>query len=256
MNDLAATIEAARAASIQNAFGVLVSGLADANEAAGAPARFAKAVGLADRARELALAAYGLANAAAPTSADRPIVIRLVTCGDPVSAIIRRGETGFWASHVEALTPDGFLLGAHADGGVAKRPRDYDAGQWTLELYVTVPATPAQQAAFWAALEALIGHPYDMDAIKAMEAGVLTGMAKIADNAGATEICSAAIKIAFLASGHAKSAPASIRLTTPRDIAELVSAYVALDAPHRPGVAACEPFDFDPFTPRPGAMTC
>ena len=86
-----------------------------------------------------------------------------------------------------------------------------------------------------------------MDAIKAMAIGELTGMASLADNAGAAEICSAAILIGLLASGHAKSAPATIRLTTPRDVAQIVSAYVALPAPHGPGVGAVEPFAFDPF---------
>jgi hypothetical protein len=243
MSDDVAVIDAAHAAAVERAFAVLVGGLAEPDEAASAPARFAAAVALAGRARGLALAACAPAGAAAPA----PIVIRFVTCGDPASAIIRRGELGFWASHVEALTPDGLLLGAHADGGVAKRPRNYDAGQWTRELYATVPATPAQQAAFWSALDGLIGHPYDMDAIKAMAIGELTGMASLADNAGAAEICSAAILIGLLASGHAKSAPATIRLTTPRDVAQIVSAYVALPAPHGPGVGAVEPFAFDPF---------
>ena len=56
------------------------------------------------------------------------ITIRFVTCRDIVSAGIRGFEYGFWASHTEALMPDGTLLGAHWQGGVLARPHDYDKG--------------------------------------------------------------------------------------------------------------------------------
>lgn len=55
------------------------------------------------------------------------IVLRFVTGNSFVSAAIQRAEYGFWASHVEALMPDGTLLGAHIDGGVQARPRGYRA---------------------------------------------------------------------------------------------------------------------------------
>lgn len=178
---------------------------------------------------------------------DQPIVIRFVTCSDPISAIIRRGELGFWASHVEALTPDGFLLGAHADGGVARRPRDYDVGQWTLELLVAVPASADQQAAFWAFLAAQLGKPYDANAIKALAAGELSGMATLADNAGAAWICSALIAGALKAAGLVLATPSTLRLTTPRDVLQMLAARVALDAPRRPKSIGSLARAFDPF---------
>jgi hypothetical protein len=249
MSDLATTLDAAHAASIQSAFAVLVAGLADPAVAPGAPARFADAMKLADQARAIARAACGVEATAAPapTPAAQPIVIRFVTCGDPVSAIIRRGELGFWASHVEALTPDGFLLGAHADGGVAKRPRDYDAGQWTLELYLAVPATPAQQAAFWAFLAGELGKPYDMAAIEAMASGALSGQATLADNGGAAWICSALIVAALIAAGLVASAPASVRLTAPRDVMYALAGRLAIDAPRAPKAIRPMAAEFDPF---------
>lgn len=103
------------------------------------------------------------------------ITLRFVTCHDPVSDTIRRAEMGFWASHVEALMPDGALLGAHYDGGVEARPRDYDKGQWSKELYVRVPCDPAAVQAFEDFLIAQIGKPYDMGAIGKMAVGMLTG---------------------------------------------------------------------------------
>ncbi len=93
------------------------------------------------------------------------ITIRFVTCRDVVSAGIRAFEYGFWASHVEALMPDGTLLGAHYEGGVLARPHDYDKGQFTRELYVSLPATAEMTDKFHAFLRAQIGKPYDIEAI-------------------------------------------------------------------------------------------
>lgn len=94
------------------------------------------------------------------------ITLRFVTTkGDPVSDGIRRFEYGFWATHVEALMPDGALLGAHAQGGVEARSHDYDKLEFTQELYVSLPATPAQTDAFHSFLRAQVGKPYDFLAI-------------------------------------------------------------------------------------------
>ena len=93
------------------------------------------------------------------------LTIRFVTCSDPVSEGIRRFEYGFWATHCEALMPDGTLLGAHAEGGVKARPRDYDKSEFTRELYVSIPATPAQTDAFHSFLRAQVDKPYDFLAI-------------------------------------------------------------------------------------------
>jgi hypothetical protein len=91
--------------------------------------------------------------------------IRFVTCHDPISAAIRAFEYGYWASHVEALMPDGTLLGAHYDGGVLARPHGYDAGTVEKEMYVQIPATPAQTDTFYNFLRAQVGKPYDTAAI-------------------------------------------------------------------------------------------
>ena len=93
------------------------------------------------------------------------ITLRFVTCADAVSAGIRGFEYGFWASHAEALMPDGTLLGAHYDGGVQARPHDYDAGQFTREMYVALPASPEMTDSFHSFLRAQVGKPYDIEAI-------------------------------------------------------------------------------------------
>lgn len=90
------------------------------------------------------------------------ITIRFVTtAGDPVSEGIRRFEYGFWATHVEALMPDGTLLGAHAEGGVQARPRDYDKGKFSQEMFLSIPATPAETESFHQFMREQVGKPYD-----------------------------------------------------------------------------------------------
>jgi len=46
------------------------------------------------------------------------IRLRFVTGDDWISNAIRVGERDGWCTHVEAVMPDGTLLGAHLDGGV------------------------------------------------------------------------------------------------------------------------------------------
>jgi hypothetical protein len=93
------------------------------------------------------------------------ITIRFVTCQDAVSAGIRGFEYGFWASHAEALMPDGTLLGAHYDGGVEARPRDYDKGKFTREQFEAIATTPEMAEIFHTFLRAQIGKKYDVMAI-------------------------------------------------------------------------------------------
>lgn len=166
------------------------------------------------------------------------ITLRFVTRDDPVSRIIRRGEMGFWASHVEALMPDGTLLGAHYDGGVEARPHDYDKDQWSKDLYVNVPCDSAQTQAFEDFLKAQIGKPYDMAAIWEMAAGTLTGEAPDWPHKPSW-ICSALQTAALLKAGILKAAPATVRLATPRDVLVAIAALTEIGTPQTPsGVTA------------------
>lgn len=92
------------------------------------------------------------------------IRLRFVTGGELFSSAIRLQE-GFWASHVEAVMPDGRLLGAHIAGGVLARKADYDKGQWTKQLFVELPVEQASADAFHAYLISRLNRPYDMAAI-------------------------------------------------------------------------------------------
>ena len=107
------------------------------------------------------------------------IRIRFVTGNDLISNAIRAYEHDGWATHVEAVMPDGSLLGAHLDGGVMARAVDYDKGTRTRELIVelceddshcALTGNVPQEIAripdrFHAFLRAQVGKPYDMTAI-------------------------------------------------------------------------------------------
>ena len=81
--------------------------------------------------------------------------------------IVMQSKTAmpFTPSHVEALTPDGFLLGAHFASGVQKRKPGYDNAHTAHELFIELDATADQNKLFYEFLESKIGEPYDWRAI-------------------------------------------------------------------------------------------
>jgi hypothetical protein len=109
------------------------------------------------------------------------IRLRFVTGDDWISNAIRVGERDGWCTHVEAVMPDGTLLGAHLDGGVQARPAGYDEGKATRALIVDLReencfgalsvGTPQDIAAqqcresFYDFLRAQLGKPYDLMAL-------------------------------------------------------------------------------------------
>jgi hypothetical protein len=92
------------------------------------------------------------------------IIVRFVHGTDPVSDAILL-DTGGLYSHVEAVTPEGKYLGAHADGGVLARDSNYDAGKFNREKFVELTADDAMTAKFYHYLNAVVGEPYAFNAI-------------------------------------------------------------------------------------------
>lgn len=93
------------------------------------------------------------------------IKLRFVTGNDWMSQWIRAAEN-FWASHVEALMPDGSgYIGAHADGGVQIRPVGYDKDSLKRELIVELRTTVAIAELFYKNLKKHVGEPYDFQSI-------------------------------------------------------------------------------------------
>lgn len=157
------------------------------------------------------------------------IALRFVTATDLISRVIRGGEMGFWASHVECRMPDGTLLGAHIDGGVQARPGDYDTS-WERQLFVLVPATDEQVDAFHKFLRSQVGKPYDLLAIAELADGAFTGEAPNWPDSPSW-ICSGLQTAALLSAGIIKAAPATVRLATPRDVLAACSALADIGQP-------------------------
>lgn len=149
------------------------------------------------------------------------IELRFVTCNDPISAAIRVGEYGFWASHAEALMPDGTLLGAHYDGGVQARPRGYDAAIMRRELFVSLPCAASVETAFFDFLRSQLGKPYDLEAIAAL-------VAERDWRAPNSWFCSELMAAALEASGYMPPLAADVAKITPRDLLLIVSARLPM----------------------------
>ncbi|MGD1213089.1 MAG: hypothetical protein ABR973_17315 [Candidatus Acidiferrales bacterium] len=151
------------------------------------------------------------------------IQLRFVTCNDPVSASIRLGEYGFWASHVEAVMPDGTLLGAHYDGGVQARPKGYDAATVERERIVDLPCDDATEQKFLAFLRDQLGKPYDLRAIVAL---VAERDWRQPDSWFCSELQAAALE----ACGWMPKLADNVSKITPRDLLLIVSARIPLAA--------------------------
>ena len=159
-----------------------------------------------------------------------PVVrIRFVSHRDLASRIIKGAQVGFWATHTEAVMPDGTYLGSRWEGGVQARPADYDAGVMDREQIVDVPCvTQAQADVFHAYLTSMVGTPYDCAAIMEMAEGAVFGKEEEWDE-GKSIICSALMQSALIRCGRVFSAPASIRLTMPVHVFYAVSSFVNTD---------------------------
>ena len=107
------------------------------------------------------------------------IRLRFVSGNDKISMGIRLRES-FPFNHVEAVTPAGLYLGAHADGGVQARAPGYDLAWLERELFVDLPnlartfpshspfvgPDPDTQAdEFYVFLDRHLGEPYDFKSI-------------------------------------------------------------------------------------------
>lgn len=93
------------------------------------------------------------------------ITLRFVGGTSFVSDTIKRFEYGFWASHVEAVMPEGGIISADMDKGVARFPLDYNAGAFDQELYLTIETTQVIADKFYAFIRSQLGKPYDTKAV-------------------------------------------------------------------------------------------
>jgi hypothetical protein len=92
------------------------------------------------------------------------IVLQFAAQNDALSRAICAFDHG-WPSHVDAVMPDGRLLGARADGGVKLRTANY--ARFARVLRVAIPAADDVSARFYCFLNAQLDKPYDFEAIAA-----------------------------------------------------------------------------------------
>jgi hypothetical protein len=151
--------------------------------------------------------------------------IRFVHGTDIVSKLIVAQEKTampFTPSHVEAVTPEGLYLGAHYSTGVEARQPGYDRAWVTLELILSLPAAPEQDASFYSFLHGKLGEPYDWSSIFGFLA---PGHHHNVDHA----ICSALISLALRHCGwFASPLAAPAHLISPRDLLLVLSGRVLI----------------------------
>jgi len=97
------------------------------------------------------------------------IRLRFVATSGPIALAIRL-QAGlcmpFTPNHVEVVSQDGmFYIGQHMAGGMQARAAGYDKAELLHELFVELPCTPEQEAAFYGYINAKIGMPYDWKSI-------------------------------------------------------------------------------------------
>ncbi|WP_315792213.1 hypothetical protein [Bradyrhizobium sp. SZCCHNRI1002] len=152
------------------------------------------------------------------------ITIRFVTSDSAVSFGIRYFSYGFWASHVEAKMPDGSLLGAHLSGGVMARAADYDKGEFSRELYVSLMASDDEADKFHAFLRSQLGRPYDTEAIAAF---VARRDWKKTDSWFCSELIAAALCQCGFFPDHLAT---DLNHVTPRDVLLMLSSRLTIPA--------------------------
>lgn len=165
------------------------------------------------------------------------IRIRFVTGNDWLSNAIRVGERDGWATHAEAVMPDGKLLGAHLKGGVEERLPGYDKDTMTREVIVeinvrdmVVEGLPLEdipggaekvEAVFHAFLRSQVGKPYDTTAIAGL---ALNRDWREPDSWFCSELMAAALE----SCGYLPKLAAADNHISPRDLLLVLSGRIAI----------------------------
>lgn len=145
------------------------------------------------------------------------IRLQFVEGTDLGSKAIQVFERG-WPSHVNAVLPDGSLLGALLDG-VKIRPADYD--HWPKQQVVSLHTFPDEEDAWYSFLKAQVGKPYDKLAIAAF---TIQRDWREPDSWFCSELIAAALEACGFFPGKLSTPGNEI---TPRDLLLLVSPWAA-----------------------------
>lgn len=149
------------------------------------------------------------------------IRIRFVGGTDIVSLAISAACYGFWASHVDAVMPDGSMLGAHGTG-VQERPAGYDASYLARDLVVEIGCPQHFSDRFYAFVQSQLGKPYDYG-----------GIGQFANGGRKWEtpdawFCSELIAAALIHCGYLRELAIEADRISPRDLFLVLSAVGAV----------------------------
>lgn len=149
------------------------------------------------------------------------IHIRFCTEGDALDAQIAKGQYGFWATHVEALLPDGDALrfDDYLQGWFPCRIED----KWISQMIVPITVTDKQHHNYFRFLGRQVGKPYDTRQL----AGV---RCHVEEHDGSRFSCGYLVYIALLRAKIIKSAPQKLVFVTARDVMIAIGAIVTLPA--------------------------
>lgn len=99
------------------------------------------------------------------------ITIRYVSHPGIFNWLCQIAQYGFWSTHCDVVMPDGRYLGARYADGVQSRPKNYDAGNFSREMFVKLIVTEQQAATFYEFLERQLYKPYDWISIVTFYSG-------------------------------------------------------------------------------------
>lgn len=146
------------------------------------------------------------------------ITLRFVSHPGPFDLCVKFAQYGFWCSHVDAVLPDGRLLGSRLSGGVVARPADYDQGGFSRQQIVRLNSTQFQQDVFYSYLDSQLGKPFDALAILSFISGRDW-------QSPDSWFCAELIASAFVACGlFPNNLAVGLNHITPRDVLLLISA--------------------------------
>lgn len=148
------------------------------------------------------------------------ITLRFVSHPGPFDLLVRAAQLGYWASHVDALMPDGTFISSRFWDGVQVRPRNYDAGKFTREQWFSIVSTKDEASRFYDFMRSQIGKPYDALAIVAF---LLGRDWQASDSWFCSELPAAALSACGL---FPKMLAVGFNRITPRDLALVTSALV------------------------------
>lgn len=148
------------------------------------------------------------------------ITLRFVSHPGPFDLLVKAAQLGYWASHVDALLPDGNFISSRFWDGVQIRPPDYDAGKFSREQWFSIIATKDEEAKFYGFLHDQVGKPYDALAIVSF---LFWRDWQAADSWFCSELPAAALSACGL---FPKMLAVGFNRITPRDLALITSALV------------------------------